>query len=762
MTSRRKSRRLSISGKHVGIAVTDEEVIPSDERIFDTDKPGKQLQSRSLFVRSLPANITTTSLTEHFSQSFPLKHATVVVDPATKQSKGYGFVTFADVEDAQSAKEMFDGSMFEGQRIKVEFAEPRHRDVNADEVIRHKRKLSILGPSAAKAEQDRQRSENYRPPKLIIRNLPWTINEPEQLAALFRSFGKVKYATLPKNKPGLSAGFGFVVLRGKKNAEKALAAVNGKEIGGRTLAVDWAVEKEVWQTHKSGSEDHEAWGQTNNGMDVKRCASVKSENKEDMHVGDVAPSDAEHQLSDSQESDMSVEDRPDQAMVTKPRNNYSTLFIRNLPFTATDDKMKDHFEVFGPVRYARIVLDHTTERSKGTGFVCFFNQEDADACLRESPRLQSLLGKVNSLDKSKAASSVKQSLLEDIHDDYTGRFSLDGRILQVTRAVDRHEAIRLTVAGNSLRDVRDKDKRRLFLLSEGTIPSNSPLYDKLAPSEIKLREDSARQRQTLIRSNPTLHLSLTRLSVRNLPRSITSKDLKALAREAVVGFASDVKAGVRQQLSKEELSRGSDELKEAEKARKAKGKGIVKQAKIVFEGREGAKVAEDTGAGRSRGYGFIEYTSHRWALMGLRWMNGHAVGHTPSSENGKNASKEAVREKTKRLIVEFAIENAQVVARRRDREAKARERSRFVIEKRETGAMPQSNPKVLSRNALMAKTRKGSTKSRSSHIRHSDTSKMSTSASTFANADDPEKLARRQRIIEKKRRVRRSKKATQG
>ena len=41
----------------------------------------------------------------------------------------------------------------------------------------------------------------------------------------------------------------------------------------------------------------------------------------------------------------------------------------------------------------------------------------------------------------------------------------------------------------------------------------------LAPSEVKMREDSAMQRKKLIQNNPTLHLSLTRLSVRNLPRN---------------------------------------------------------------------------------------------------------------------------------------------------------------------------------------------------------------------------------------------------
>ncbi|KAG4217207.1 hypothetical protein PC116_g34312, partial [Phytophthora cactorum] len=143
-----------------------------------------------------------------------------------------------------------------------------------------------------------------------------------------------------------------------------------------------------------------------------------------------------------------------------------------------------------------------------------------------------------------------------------------------------------------------------------------------------------------------------------IPRDLDSKKLKALAREAVVGFAKDVKEGRREPLSKEENARGGDEDKEAERRRKEKGKGIVKQAKIVFENKEGSKVPENDGAGKSRGYGFIEYSSHRWALMGLRWLNGHAL---------KNPAG-----KTQRLIVEFAIENAQVVARRKDNQEKQR------------------------------------------------------------------------------------------
>ena len=692
--SRLKRQRLTIDGlDHVTAAATD--AISRDEegsQEIANEEQTKQQKGRSLFVRSLPQNATSESLTNLFSQSFPVKHATVVVDSESQQSKGYGFVTFADVEDARSAEDTFNGSLFEGRKIRVELAKPRHRQVNAD---------GLPSATKGKAPPGSQKREFQHSPKLIVRNLPWTVNEPEHLAVLFRSYGKVKRATLPKKKPGLSAGFGFVVLRGRKNAERALEGVNGKIVDGRTLAVDWAVEKAIWETLQNRSKGTENRDQDIDALTVgKNDESVKSEDSHQIDGDDVPQSDVGRSASSDREDSQSTlskdKEVDEDSVATAMGDSSSTLFVRNLPFSSTDESLRGHFELFGPVRYARVVLDNATQRPKGTGFVCYYNQADADSCLREAPRIQLTPGQGNGTAKGASSSSFKQSLLEDTTLDRSGRYTIEGRVLQISRAVDRNEASRLTIASSNKRDARDKDRRRLYLLSEGTIPSNTPLYGWLSPSEIQMRENSARQRQSLIRSNPTLHLSLTRLSIRNLPRSITSKDLKALAREAVVGFAKDVKSGLRSHLSKEELSRGGEEMKHAEKARKAKGKGIVTQAKIVFEGRDGSMVTDDSGAGRSRGYGFIEYSSHRWALMGLRWLNGHAV------EPVRAADDPGTQERRKRLITEFAIENAQVVGRRHEREIKARERSRIISETVEKG--PNVIPKPSTNQQLMAKT----------------------------------------------------------
>ncbi|CAL5874011.1 uncharacterized protein PFLUO_LOCUS8297 [Penicillium psychrofluorescens] len=701
----------------------------------DIADPKTQKAKRTLFVRSLPASATTESLVEHFSQSYVIKHAIVVSDRETKQSKGYGFVTFADLEDAQSALEELNGSEFDGKKIRVDYAETRHREI--DEKIGK----SVPTAAAIKSKQEREEQRGQGPPpKLIVRNLPWSIKEPEDLAVLFRSFGKVKYATLPKKGTKL-AGFGFVSLRGKKNAEKALQAVNGKEVDGRALAVDWAVEKEVWEKTKEDDEEEDE-------EEEKADADVDMEDIETAS-DDVSGDEDSEEDDDEDLDDLEDLDDEDDEGDAEDDRNASTIFLRNLPFTATDDSLYEHFVQFGPLRYARVVLDYETERPRGTGFVCFWKSEDATACIREAPRNTDTMA----ANKDKPNQAFKHSVLQNENSDPSGRYTMDGRVLQVARAVSKTEAGKLEEEGVSRRLVRDKDKRRLYLLSEGTIPSDSPLYKKLSPSEVKMREESFKQRQNFIKKNPALHISLTRLAIRNIPRQVTSKDLKQLARQAVVGFATDVKKGVRQSLSKEEQQRSRETMKELETIRKQKKAGIVRQAKVVFETRDGSKVTEKSGGGRSRGYGFIEYYTHRHALMGLRWLNCHMV-EPPAQPPAKSAKpgksgkaappapvEEIKEDKKKRLIVEFAIENAQVVKRRNERELqqKARADGRADFKQK---AKDADNNKNQPDNAEGKKRKRN--KDEEDQDGH--------------DAEEENKLAKRNRIISKKRMQRKSRK----
>ena len=50
--------------------------------------------------------------------------------------------------------------------------------------------------------------------------------------------------------------------------------------------------------------------------------------------------------------------------------------------------MSRSFRAFGPLRYARVTMDRDSGRSRGTGFVCFWNLDDADTCIEEADRMR--------------------------------------------------------------------------------------------------------------------------------------------------------------------------------------------------------------------------------------------------------------------------------------------------------------------------------------------------------------------------------------
>jgi nucleolar protein 4 len=56
----------------------------------------------------------------------------------------------------------------------------------------------------------------------------------------------------------------------------------------------------------------------------------------------------------------------------------STLFVSNLPYTATSVDLQTLFSDIAPVRSAFVVTEHGTGVSKGVGYVSFALKEDAE------------------------------------------------------------------------------------------------------------------------------------------------------------------------------------------------------------------------------------------------------------------------------------------------------------------------------------------------------------------------------------------------
>ncbi|MEO0109033.1 MAG: RNA-binding protein [candidate division WOR-3 bacterium] len=75
---------------------------------------------------------------------------------------------------------------------------------------------------------------------IFVGNLPRVASE-EELRKAFEAFGTVASVAIIKDKfSGVSRGFGFVEMPDQDAAEKAIAGLNGKPFGGRTLSVNQA------------------------------------------------------------------------------------------------------------------------------------------------------------------------------------------------------------------------------------------------------------------------------------------------------------------------------------------------------------------------------------------------------------------------------------------------------------------------------------------------------------------------------------------
>ncbi|KJA15654.1 hypothetical protein HYPSUDRAFT_48115 [Hypholoma sublateritium FD-334 SS-4] len=478
--------------------------------------------------------------------------------------------------------------------------------------------------------------------------------------------------------------------------------VDDKRATERVIAVDWALSKDKWKEEKAkiveDVEMEDASGSSSGGSD-------DSEDDDDglgLHNG--SDGSADDSVSQADDSDQEEPVKPQ----LPPPEEGTTLFIRNISFDATEDELRTLFRSFGPLRYARITIDHATGRSRGTGFACFWNIEDANRAVQQSELLRSETTGQAVVPK-KNPFQLPSILTPDPSSSLAHSLVLHGRTLDVVRAVTRDVAGKLKQDNEKMRE--KADKRNMYLLREGVIMPNTPASENLTPAEIERRTSGFNARRALLKSNPSLFISTTRLSVRQIPIFVTERMLKRMTTYALKMFNAEVKQGTRTALSVDELAdppalapeaapkaaKAEADEDDAEPDKKAKRKKFtgrdtgVKQTKIV---RQAERVDAVTGKGRSKGYGFVEMHRHSDALRFLRWANNNPdVGplfetwwkdeleHLLKMERAKDEAErdearikrikeeienEAQHRKTTKgsLIVEFSIENVQVVQRR--------------------------------------------------------------------------------------------------
>ena len=102
------------------------------------------------------------------------------------------------------------------------------------------RRPTSLCSSAEVSHSQIAHSEATRLKNIFVGNLDFNTSEDE-LRTMFEAYGQVDRVSIMTDRDtGRSRGFGFVEMTNAEDGEKAIAALNGSQLGGRTLNVNEA------------------------------------------------------------------------------------------------------------------------------------------------------------------------------------------------------------------------------------------------------------------------------------------------------------------------------------------------------------------------------------------------------------------------------------------------------------------------------------------------------------------------------------------
>jgi len=229
----------------------------------------------NVYICHLAPHITKQALDKIFSQYGTIEDSRIIIDPATNQSKGVGFVRYSSPKMAQSAIENLNGTLLPATTtpIIVKLAESQQEKLNRKRLLQvqtmppmyHGSKLRYspygqqalfqqpmmtptvpppysMSPSHSPSSPSDSQSKRMSGFSLFVYNLPPDMDEG-MLYQWFSPYGAISSARVIRNlATGTCKGYGFVNFVKFEDAQMAVASLNGCPIGNKTLQVSFKVE----------------------------------------------------------------------------------------------------------------------------------------------------------------------------------------------------------------------------------------------------------------------------------------------------------------------------------------------------------------------------------------------------------------------------------------------------------------------------------------------------------------------------------------
>ncbi|KAE8830277.1 hypothetical protein HRS9139_06901 [Pyrenophora teres f. teres] len=220
-------------------ADSDEEEAPSKKRKAEevdepivkkskVEEPAAEEGIKNLFVGNMSWNIDEDWLRREFEGFGEIVGCRVITDRETGRAKGFGYVEFANAADAAKAQKEMHEYELDGRQLNVDFSTPRAKpDANG-------------GARANKYGDKRSPPSNT----LFLGNVSFECSN-ESIQEVFAEYGSITRVSLPTDRDtGALKGFGYVDFSSQQEATAALEALNGQDIGGRAIRIDYATPRE--------------------------------------------------------------------------------------------------------------------------------------------------------------------------------------------------------------------------------------------------------------------------------------------------------------------------------------------------------------------------------------------------------------------------------------------------------------------------------------------------------------------------------------
>lgn len=94
----------------------------ADTSMKDLDDDGAINTGSNLFVTGIHPRLTEADVSRLFEKYGEVENCSIMVDPHTKESRGFGFVKMVTSEQAEAAKEGLQGEVIEGRTLSIERA----------------------------------------------------------------------------------------------------------------------------------------------------------------------------------------------------------------------------------------------------------------------------------------------------------------------------------------------------------------------------------------------------------------------------------------------------------------------------------------------------------------------------------------------------------------------------------------------------------------------------------------------------------------